>query len=145
MQWRTIGPFLRRATLLIAVSRFEQQLFQKVCRLDASRIKVIPNGGGLPTLSDKLEVIPGRIVSSGRLERYKGHHKAIEALPIVQQSIPYALLNILGSGPYEDRLRSLISALGLEGSVTIEYISPGDRDRMAKTLGEAAVFVALSE
>jgi glycosyltransferase involved in cell wall biosynthesis len=66
-------------------------------------------------------------------------------MPIVQRSIPYATLQILGSGPYEGKLRSLITSLGLQKSVTIEYISPGDRERMARTLGAAAAVAALSE
>jgi glycosyltransferase involved in cell wall biosynthesis len=144
-QWRALGPLLRGATLVVAVSRFEQDMFQKLCHLDSHRIRLIQNGGGLPTSAARVEIIPGRIISSGRLERYKGHHKVIEALPIVQQSIPEATLHILGNGPYESRLRSLITSLGLEKSVTIESIEPADRERMANALGEAAVVAALSE
>ena len=144
-QWRALGPLLRGATLVVAVSRFEQDMFQKLCHLDSHRIRLIQNGGGLPTSAARVEIIPGRIISSGRLERYKGHHKAIEALPIVQQSIPDATLHILGHGPYESRLRSLITSLGLESSVTIESIEPANRERMANALGEAAVVAALSE
>lgn len=144
-QWRALAPLLRRAALVVAVSRFEQQMFQKLCRLDASRLRLIPNGGGLPTSEARATVIPGRIISSGRLEQYKGHHRVIEALPIVQRSIPNATLQVLGSGPYECQLRSLITTLGLENSVTIEYIAPNDRERMAKVLGGAAVVAALSE
>lgn len=144
-QWRLLGPLLRQAETAVAVSRFEQRAFQKLCRLETSHLKVIQNGGNLPGSAGQLEIIPGRIVSSGRLERYKGHHRVIEALPIVQRSIPNATLQILGSGPYEGRLRSLITTLGLEGSVTIECIAPGDRVRMAVALGGAAVVAALSE
>jgi glycosyltransferase involved in cell wall biosynthesis len=144
-QWRALGPLLRGATSLVAVSRFEQKIFQHACNLDASRFRIIQNGGDLPPVAGRDEVIPGRIVSSGRLERYKGHHRVIEALPIVQRSVPYATLQILGSGSYEGRLRSLISTLGLEKSVTIEYIPPDDRERMAESLGSAAVVAALSE
>jgi glycosyltransferase involved in cell wall biosynthesis len=145
VQWRALRPLLRNAAGLVAVSRFERRLFQKACNIDASRIRVIHNGGDLPSGASQAEAIPGRIVSSGRLERYKGHHRIIEALPIVQRTIPYASLQILGSGPYEGRLRSLINSLGLEKSVTIEYIPPGDRLAMAESLGSAAVVAALSE
>ncbi len=144
-QWRALGPLLRRAAVIVAVSRFEQQMFQKACSLDASHFRIIQNGGELPIRAMRSEVIPGRIVSCGRLERYKGHQRVIEALPIVQRSIPDATLHILGSGPYEGELRSLINTLGLERSVTIEYIAPYDREQMAESLGEAAVVVALSE
>jgi glycosyltransferase involved in cell wall biosynthesis len=144
-QWRALGRLLRGAALVVAVSRFEQDMFQKLCRIDSSRFRLIQNGGGLPISAAQVEVIPGRIISSGRLERYKGHHRVIEALPIVQQSIPDATLRILGHGPYESRLRSLITSLELEKSVTIESIEPANRERMANALGEAAVVAALSE
>ena len=98
-----------------------------------------------PAAINRAEAIPGRIISSGRLERYKGHHRVIEALPIIQQSIPDATLHILGSGPYERQLRSLVATLKLEDSVTIEHVPPGDRERMANTLGRAAVVVMLSD
>jgi glycosyltransferase involved in cell wall biosynthesis len=144
-QWRALGPLLRGAAVLVASSRFEQRMFQKACHMDASRFRIIQNGGGLPPIAGRAEVIPGRIVSSGRLERYKGHHQVIAALPIVQRTIPHATLQILGSGPYEGRLRSLIKTLGLEKSVAIECIAPGDRQAMAESLSRAAVVAALSE
>ena len=144
-QWRALGPLLRGAATVVAVSRFEQRMFQELCRLDASRFRIIQNGGELSASAVRAEVIPGRVVSSGRLERYKGHQRVIAALPIVQRSIPDATLLILGSGPYECQLRSLINNLGLERSATIEYIAPHERDRMAESLGHAAVIAALSE
>jgi glycosyltransferase involved in cell wall biosynthesis len=145
IQWRTLRPLLRGAAIIVAVSRFEQRVFQKACSLDASRFRIIQNGGELTTSVVQAEMIPGRIVSCGRLERYKGHQRVIEALPIVQRSIPHATLQILGSGPYQSQLRSLINILGLEKSVTIEYIAPSDRERMAESLSRAAVVTALSE
>jgi glycosyltransferase involved in cell wall biosynthesis len=144
-QWRALGPLLRHAAVVIAVSRFEQQLFEKACRLDASRFRIIRNGGDLPSTAGQAAEIPGRIVSSGRLERYKGHHRVIEALPIVRRSVPHATLHILGSGPYEGKLRKLTANLGLEKFVTIEHIPPSDRERMAMSLGATAVFAAMSE
>jgi glycosyltransferase involved in cell wall biosynthesis len=59
--------------------------------------------------------------------------------------MPDATLHILGAGPYEGKLRALIKSLGVDRSVTIEYIAPSDRERMAESLGQAAVFAALSE
>lgn len=144
-QWRALGPLIRGAEIVVAVSRFEQRLFEKICSLDPARCRIIQNGGNLPASAVHGKGSAGRIVSCGRLERYKGHQRVIEALPIVQQSIPDATLHILGSGPYEHQLRTLIRKRGLEKSVTIEYIAPDDRERMARSLGEAAVVAALSE
>ena len=145
IQWRTLAPLINGAAVVVAVSRFEQRVFQKACHLEASRFRIIQNGGDLPANPIGAEVIPGRIVSSGRLERYKGHQRVIEALPFVQRSIPEASLQILGSGPYEAALRSLIRVKGLEDSVTIEHVAPGNRARMAECLGRAAALAALSE
>jgi glycosyltransferase involved in cell wall biosynthesis len=145
IQWRALTPLLRGSAAIVAVSRFEQRTFQEACSLDAARFRILPNGGDLPAAPERAEAIPGRIVSSGRLERYKGHQRVIQALPIVRQSVPDATLHILGSGPYEGQLRSLADSLGLGTAVTIEYIAPGDRERMAQALGRAAVVAALSE
>jgi len=145
IQWRALGSLLRGAAAIVAVSRFEKQMFEKTCRLDGARLRIIQNGGELPASVICPEVIPGRIVSCGRLERYKGHQRVIEALPLVQQTVPDATLHILGSGPYEKELRSLINALGLESSVTIQHIAPSDRQRIAESLGQAAVITVLSE
>jgi glycosyltransferase involved in cell wall biosynthesis len=54
-------------------------------------------------------------------------------------------LHVLGSGPYEGKLRELIKNLDLEKSVTMEHIAPDDRKRMAVSLSAAAVFTAISE
>lgn len=145
IQWHILAPLLRGAAVIIAVSRFEQRTFQKACSLDVTRFRVVQNGGDLSVSPKPAEVIPGLIVSSGRLERYKGHQRIIKAMPIVQRSVPDATLHILGRGPYEGQLRSLVNTLGLEKSVTIEYIAPDDRGRMADSLGRAAVVAALSE
>jgi glycosyltransferase involved in cell wall biosynthesis len=145
VQWRILGRLLRHASAVVAVSRSEQELFQHACHLDAARFAVIQNGGDLPTSTRSAMPVPGRIVSSGRLERYKGHHLIIEALPIVRQSVPDATLHIVGTGPYEGKLRELSRTLDVAEAVTIEFIPPDERRRMADSLGRAAVFAALSE
>jgi len=144
-QWRALGPFLRGAAAIVAVSRFEEQVFRKACSLDPARIQIIQNGGDLPASEFPAEVIPGRIVSCGRLEHYKGHQRAVDALPLVQRSVPGATLHILGSGPYEPQLRARVAALSLQESVIIESIDPGNRARMAESLSQACVVAVLSE
>lgn len=144
-QWRLLSPLLHQAADIVAVSRFEQKTFQRACALDSAHFRIIQNGGSLPNSGSPTEAIPGRIVSCGRLERYKGHHRVIDALPFIQQSIPNASLNILGCGPYEAQLRRRINALGLEDSVTIRYIDSADRKQIGESLGQASVAAALSE
>lgn len=145
MQWRALGPLLRRAALVVAVSRFEQRVFEETCRLEESRFRIIQNGGDVGPSAVQAKPVPGRIVSCGRLERYKGHQHVIEALPAVRERIPDATLLILGTGSYEQKLRTLVKRLSLEDAVIIEYIPSDRRDRMAELLGGAAVLAALSE
>jgi glycosyltransferase involved in cell wall biosynthesis len=144
-QWRLIGPLLRGAAQLIGVSRFEADAVARPARLGRKNLTVIRNGGTLPPPPAGISAVPGRIVSSGRLERYKGHHRVIEALPEVIRLVPEAHLRILGSGPYEDELRQLASRLGVADRVTITSIPPTDRAAMGQALTEASVIAALSE
>jgi len=90
-------------------------------------------------------VDPDLIVSVGRLERYKGHHRAIAALPYVVKSRPDARLRILGAGPYEAALRALAAELGVADRVEITVVSPGDRAGMSAELARAGVMALLSD
>ncbi|MEO9082256.1 MAG: glycosyltransferase family 4 protein [Lapillicoccus sp.] len=143
-QWRALSPLLRRADHLIAVSRFERSHFAAATGLPEARFTVVPNGGALPPVSIGLLPQPGRIVSSGRLEHYKGHHRAIEALPSIRKEIPEADLLILGSGGYECELRALAAELGVADAVQIRQLAPADRAGMARELASASVMAALS-
>jgi glycosyltransferase involved in cell wall biosynthesis len=144
-QWRLAGPLLRNAVSLIAVSRFEAAALRRHARLRDKPVIVIRNGGGLPSPRTGTVAVPGRIISSGRLERYKGHHRAIEALPHVMREIPEANLLILGSGPYESNLYELARHLGVSDRVSIRHVAPADRQGMATALAESSVVAALSD
>ena len=143
-QWRILAPLLRRAERLIAVSRFERTHFSRATGIEASRFTVVPNGGSLPPTPAGIPPRPGRIVSSGRLERYKGHHRAIEALPLIRERIPEADLLILGGGDYEGELRRLAARLGVADAVEIRHLPPTDRGAMSRELATASVMAALS-
>ena len=144
-QWRLAGPLLRNAVSLIAVSRFEAAALTRHARLGDKRVIVIRNGGALPPPRPGTVAVPGRIVSSGRLERYKGHQRVIEALPYVMREIPEAHLLILGRGPYESNLYKLASHLGVSDRVIIKHLAPADRQGMATVLAESSVVAALSD
>ena len=145
LQWKAMGPFLRRAAHVVAVSRWEGRLFQEQAGVAPSRMSVIRNGGGLPPNAQAVSPVPGKIISCGRLERYKGHHRVIAALPYVRKIIPAAHLEIIGAGPYEADLRRFAAEAGVSDAVTIRAIAPGDRDGMAAALGSAEVIAAFSD
>ena len=145
IQWRLAGPLLRNAVSLIGVSRFEADILSGRSHLRGKSVAVIRNGGTLPPASQALSPVPGRIVSSARLERYKGHHRVIEALPYIIGDVPDAHLLVLGKGPYESDLCALARRLGVADRVTITHLPPTDREAMASVLAGASVVVALSD
>ncbi|HJW91746.1 MAG TPA: glycosyltransferase family 4 protein [Anaerolineales bacterium] len=141
-----LHPLLSRADRLVATASFEVSLFSKELRLPVEKFVLIPNGGDLvrePPPDGKPE---GALIASiGRLERYKGHHRMIAALPLVLAERPEARLWIAGVGPYEESLRKLANKLGVEDRVEIRSIPVEDRDGLAAELSKVALVTLLSE
>lgn len=140
-----LRPLLARAARLIGVSDFEADFFSTRMDIPRERFAVIPNGAAMAAPSPGVTVDPCLVVSGGRLERYKGHHRAIAALPELICRVPEARLRIVGTGPYEGELRTLVAKLGLEARVTIAAIPGSERQRMADLLASAGLFVLFSE
>jgi glycosyltransferase involved in cell wall biosynthesis len=146
IQHALLQPLVRRADQLVAVSNFEADFFCRRMRIARDRFAVIQNGSRLPAPGPHCSRDRGQlIVSIGRLERYKGHHRAILAFSELARQMPQARLRILGEGPYEKPLRQLVRALDLEGRVVIGGIPPHDRQGMADVLGNAGLVVLLSD
>jgi glycosyltransferase involved in cell wall biosynthesis len=145
VQTALLRPLAVRAASLVAVSRFEASLFGRRLLLPPDRIRVIPNGAdpGLsrPTARESSNLI----VSVGRLERYKGHQHAIRALPHVLGTLPDARLVVVGTGPYEHRLRALEHELGVADRVTHLTFPSRQRQAMADLIASASVVVLFSE
>jgi glycosyltransferase involved in cell wall biosynthesis len=147
LQWRAQRPLYAGAARLIGVSYFEARLFRRLTGLPSDRFVVIQNGAHMPAV----EACPSNasdsalIASVGRLERYKGHHRVLAALPRILEQRPDARLRIVGSGPYEPTLRSMASRMGLERKVEIGPVPPGDRKAMACLLSRSSLVTLLSE
>jgi glycogen synthase len=149
LQWATLRPLLARAERLVAIARFELEELPSKLRIPRGRFVLVPNGADLPDRPPN-RALPTRpqapvIASIGRLERYKGHQRVIDALPYVLAHNPRARLRILGTGPYEGVLRRLARKRGVADYIEISSIAAGDRDAMASALHEAALVVLLSE
>lgn len=145
VQVRALRRQLAGAERLIAVSQFEARFFEKELVLPGARFTVIPNGADVsvdrarngPTVREE-----SLIVSVGRLERYKGHHRVMEALPLVREHRPDARLLILGSGPYEATLRRKSVQHGVADAVEIRAVP---REDVPAVLRRAPVVVLLSD
>jgi glycosyltransferase involved in cell wall biosynthesis len=144
-QQALLRPLVTRAARLIGVSEFEADFFSARMGVPRERFVVIPNGAAMPCASPGVKVDPHLIVSCGRLERYKGHHRAIAALPELIRRVPDARLHVVGTGPYERELRRLVRTLRLEQRVTISAIPGSERQKMADLLASAGLFVLFSD
>ena len=147
IQWQTLRPLFARADRLIGVSQYEIDLFQTKLGLPRERFVLIPNGSHLPKPSSQE---PARspntlIISVGRLERYKGHHRMIAALPKVAEQCPDVRLVILGTGPYESELKRIAQDARVADRVEFRAIPAGNREEMASLLAQAALVVLFSE
>jgi len=147
-QMALLRPLLVRADRLIVNSQFEASFYAERLARPASEFVIVPNGSDLPrrpSADARSATDRSLIASIGRLERYKGHHRVIEALPYVLEQRPDIRLWVAGSGPYEQQLLSLARDLGVEEHVEIRAIPAHDREKMADELSRPALIVLLSE
>ena len=147
VQLLLLRPLVRHARALLAVSEFERESLAAALHLSRERFVVIPNGSELPRpdLTPNDDARDTLVLSIGRLVRYKGHHRAIAAMPDLLRERPDARLEIVGAGPDEAELRQQIEDLGLEKRVRIRAIPGADRQAMANLVGMADLVTLLSE
>jgi glycosyltransferase involved in cell wall biosynthesis len=148
LQWRLLRAGLRAATALVAVSEFEAALFARALRVPRDRLTVIPNGFELPEPGPAQHREPDGsplLVSIGRLERYKGHHRVIGALGTLLRTHPRAQLEVVGTGPYEERLRRLARDGGVAERVRFASFAPGERAALRALIDRADLVTLLSE
>jgi glucosyl-dolichyl phosphate glucuronosyltransferase len=155
LQRLALRPLLARAERLIAVARFEIDTYGAELNLPREKFILIPNGTDPPRGADLAAsgdgelAMPGEqaalLATIGRLERYKGHHRVIAALPHVLERRPDARLLVVGSGPYEAALHRQASRLGIKERVEFTSVAAGDRDGMERLLRRVSLVVLLSE
>jgi glycogen synthase len=147
VQLALLRPLLVRADQLVVNSEFEARFYAHHLNVPPSEFVVVPNGSDLPrpSATELAPRDPNLIASVGRLERYKGHHRVLEALPLVLEHRAQIRLWIAGSGPYEKQLLALAHRLGVREHVEIRPITAGQRQTMAHELSRAALVVLLSE
>jgi glycosyltransferase involved in cell wall biosynthesis len=152
IQWRAVAPLIRRAEAVIALNEAQRTDLTNRLRLRPERVRLIPNGSDLvdgldPAAVSRERARLGRpvLVSPGRLERFKGHHRVIDALPHLLAEYPEATLRILGDGPYKSRLLRQAGDLGVSDRIHIEFFPMDRRRELAAAMASADVGVLLSE
>jgi glycosyltransferase involved in cell wall biosynthesis len=141
IQMKALAPLFRRAAALVATADFEITDYGRDLKIAPRKFVKIPNGSDLPDGVRPIESDGRLIVSLGRLERYKGHHLAVQALPHLREVDPTARLWLAGDGPERDHLVQLAAELGVGDHVEVGAV---DRPTLAGRLSGASLAVALS-
>lgn len=147
LQFKLLGPLLKSTAALVAVCDYERRKFSQMLGIPAESIRMIRNGSEPLPVDPTAPRIDGSplLVSVGRLEEYKGHHRVLQAMPLILQSAPKALLVLIGSGPYEARLREMAAELGIVDHVMFRSYSPEERGSMGRVVSDADVMCLLSD
>ncbi len=146
IQGRLLRPLLLRAHKLVATARFEPHYYGQRLGIPASRFTYVSNGCdiALQRVSTERAESP-LLISIGRLERYKGHHRVLHAFPHLLARVPEARLRIVGDGPFEAALRALAQRLGVAHRVVIGGLPLASRQAMAELLASAWLVISMSE
>ncbi len=147
LQWKLLAPLLRSAAALVAVCEFERKNFASTLGVPESSIRLIRNGCDPLPFDPSTPKPPGDplVISVGRLERYKGHHRILQAMPAILARKPDARLVLIGGGPYKQPLQDMAEELGVADRLTIRSFGPDERADMGNIVGNADVVCLLSE
>jgi len=143
MPYKFLGKkIFEKADKIVCVSDFERSLVLRNFKVNQEKVAVIPNGLNLQEFRGlKKQVRNCRIILYvGRLERYKGVHYLIEALPKLDDEI---VLEIVGKGPFKEHLVKLARKLRVENRVRFFQDLP--RNELLQKYADAHLFVLLSK
>ena len=134
-----LAEMAREAEFVVAVSDYSRDLLRRKCPDSAAKIHRIHNG---IALDEFVCATPGesaatshdgdptlRIISIGRLIEFKGFHHLIDAVALLGGRGADARLDIIGDGPWRERLEARIDRLGLGGSVRLRGVLSQDQVR----------------
>lgn len=134
------GRHGERATI-VAVSQFNRRFLIEECGFEPERVRCVYNGLDLDRYRyQPVTPRPRRIIAIGRLVEKKGFADLIEACAILRGAKSPFECRIVGTGPLEQDLRSLIERLGLAEQVQLTGPLPQEQTR--HELVQSAVFAA---
>ena len=111
---------LNSADFLICVSNFTKKLIKKQKIRNKNIFVVYPMLRNLPSVSILNKRREFTLLSVGRLVKRKGHEMVLSVLKDLRNEIPEIKYKIVGNGPEENRLKSLIDKYELHKLVKFE-------------------------
>lgn len=135
------GKIFEKADKVICGSNYEKNLVTKDFKIDKEKIVVIPNGVNLEFKGlRKNQAEYRKLLCVSRLEKYKGIQYLIRVLPKLDNDI---VLDIVGKGPYKQRLVRLVRELGVENRT--RFLQDLSEKELLQRYIEADLFALLSK
>jgi glycosyltransferase involved in cell wall biosynthesis len=130
------------ADAIVCVSNYERALILKHFEIDEDRISVIPNGIDMEDykIAPRVEKTGRTILYVGRIEKYKGVQYLVRALPQLGDD---KILQIVGKGPYKEKLVKIARSLGVADRV--HFFQDLSKRELFQKYAEADVFVLPSK
>lgn len=138
------GRIFGMADKVICVSDHEKRMVMSDFNIPEEKIEKIPNGLDMKEFLDlqsykKSDGDSKTLLYVGRLEQYKGIHHIIGALPYLDNY----KLDIIGKGPYEDKLHKLAQELNVKER--INWYKDITRKELLARYASADRFIMLSQ
>ncbi len=133
------GNLVSEAQEIICCSNYMSREIRKLFGIGAGNLSIIPNGVDAGSINRGLKGNGSRkaaaegitIAFLGRLVPEKGAQFAIEAMPMIMNKHPEAILAIAGRGPYEGELKRLAGLHGVSNNVKfLGYIDDETRNQL---------------
>ena len=128
------------STAVTVVSNAMMDVIRQMC-VDKSNVHVIPMGVDLQNrfIPTNSRDTTGLLLFVGRLIKNKGIAYLIEALPLILEKHPHAILRIVGEGKEKEQIKRRILELNLKKS--IEFVGPVENDSLPKLYRSSDVVV----
>jgi glycosyltransferase involved in cell wall biosynthesis len=137
-RFRTAAPILKRVDAIVVPSQYLVDVFHEFGLVS----KAIPNLVDVSQFSFRLRkpLLP-RLVCTRGFHRYYGIDMVVRAFAEVQRAFPEAHLDLVGGGPLEPEIRSLVKRLGITG---ITFAGVASRHKIGEYYDRADIFINAS-
>jgi glycosyltransferase involved in cell wall biosynthesis len=134
---------LNKALFIFSISEFDKNILLKVLPDAGKKIHVVHCGIPLDEWHFR-PVTPksNSIISVGGLDEFKGHHILIEACRILLEKGRDFDCQIIGEGPFREKLENKISEYNLRGFVSLKGNLP--QEEIKPLLKDAGIFTLAS-
>jgi glycosyltransferase involved in cell wall biosynthesis len=134
-RFRTARPVLARADLLVVPSGYLVDVFREF----GLAAQVVPNMVDFSRFSFRIrEPIRPHLVCTRGFHPYYGVDVVVRAFAEVKQAYPEARLDLVGRGPAEAEIRSLVQQLKL---TDVNFVGVASREQIGKFYDQADVFI----